>query len=204
MKCRVAMDCIQKQSTSRRTIIRFLGLLPIATWSLLAQGKEGSKKEKRGEVRKMASSVLRRLYRMQPGSRQAIAGSVGYAVFSNFGLKIFFAGGGSGKGLVVDNTNKQETFMKMFELQAGIGIGIKKFSVVFVFETHDALTNFIDSGWEFSAQGTAAAIRDNQGKSYQGAISVAPDVWLYQLTDKGLALELSAKGSKYYRDDDLN
>jgi len=27
---------------------------------------------------------------------------------------------------------------------------------------------------------------------------------VYQLTDKGVALELTAKGTKYYKDDDLN
>jgi hypothetical protein len=26
----------------------------------------------------------------------------------------------------------------------------------------------------------------------------------YQLTEKGVALELTAKGTKYYKDDDLN
>jgi hypothetical protein len=29
-------------------------------------------------------------------------------------------------------------------------------------------------------------------------------VWLYQLTDEGLAAELTAKETKYYKDDDLN
>lgn len=38
----------------------------------------------------------------------------------------------------------------------------------------------------------------------QGAMPVSPGVWLYQLTDDGLALELTVKGTKYYRDDDLN
>lgn len=38
----------------------------------------------------------------------------------------------------------------------------------------------------------------------QGAMSVSPGVWLYQMTDKGLALELTAKGTKYSKDDDLN
>jgi hypothetical protein len=38
----------------------------------------------------------------------------------------------------------------------------------------------------------------------QGAMAVSPGVWLYQLTDTGLALELTAKGTKYYKDDDLN
>jgi hypothetical protein len=35
-------------------------------------------------------------------------------------------------------------------------------------------------------------------------MSVAPGVWLYQLTDTGLALELTAKGTKYYKDTGLN
>ena len=29
-------------------------------------------------------------------------------------------------------------------------------------------------------------------------------IWLYQLTEKAVALELTAKGTKYYKDDDLN
>ena len=40
--------------------------------------------------------------------------------------------------------------------------------------------------------------------SQAGALSVSPGVWLYQLTDKGLALELTAKGTKYFQDKDLN
>jgi hypothetical protein len=35
-------------------------------------------------------------------------------------------------------------------------------------------------------------------------VAIAPGVWLYQLTGDGLALELTAKGTKYYKDGDLN
>ena len=38
----------------------------------------------------------------------------------------------------------------------------------------------------------------------EGAVSVSPGVWLYQLTDDGLALEATVKGAKYYKDDALN
>ena len=31
-----------------------------------------------------------------------------------------------------------------------------------------------------------------------GAASVSEGVWMYQLTDKGVALEITAKGTKYY------
>ena len=47
-------------------------------------------------------------------------------------------------------------------------------------------------------------MRRELGSCFQDAIAVAPGVWLYQLTDKGVALELTAKGTKYYKDDDLN
>ena len=106
--------------------------------------------------------------------------------------------------MAVNNATKNETFMKMVEVQAGLGFGIKKFRVIFIFETEEALHQFINSGWEFGGQATAAATTGKAGAAYQGAISVMPGVWMYQLTDKGLALELTGKGTKYYKNDDLN
>ena len=119
-------------------------------------------------------------------------------------MKILVAGSGTGKGVAVNNKSKAETFMKMVEVQAGLGFGVKKFWLVWVFETEEALDNFVNSGWEFGAQATAAAKAEDKGEAFQGAIAVAPGVWIYQITEKGLALELTAKGTKYYKDDDLN
>ena len=163
-----------------------------------------SKEEQRAEVRKTSQQVLNELYRVHPPAKAAVSAAAGYAVFSNFGVKIFVAGGGSGSGIAVNNATKAETFMKMVEVQAGLGFGIKKFRVVFVFETQKALDEFINSGWEFGGQATAAAQYDNKGAAYQGAVAVNPGVWMYQLTSDGLALELTGKGTKYYKDDALN
>ena len=63
---------------------------------------------------------------------------------------------------------------------------------------------FINSGWDFGGQTTAAATTGNKGAAMAGAVSVADDVGMYQLTDKGIALEITAKGTKYYKDSDLN
>jgi lipid-binding SYLF domain-containing protein len=144
------------------------------------------------------------LYAAQPDARRAVEGAAGHAVFSNFGMKILLAGGGAGKGLAVNHKTGKETFMKMVEVQAGLGIGIKKFGVVFVFDTEKAFNQFVDAGWEFGGQATAAAKSGGEGESYQNALSVSPGVWMYQVTDKGLALELTAKGTKYYKHDELN
>jgi len=158
----------------------------------------------RDSVRKTSNATLEKLYATQAGSKQVIEGAAGYAVFSNFGMKILLAGGGTGKGIAINNKTKAETFMKMAEVQAGLGFGIKSYNLVWVFQTQAGLDQFINSGWEFGGQATAAAKVDNTGGAVQGAVSVAPGVWLYQMTKDGLALELTVKSTKYYKDSDLN
>src|SRR5512139_1030781 len=181
-------------------------LLAAAATPPSASGADDAKKKEtaRADIQKMERETLSRLYKAQPKAKDAIAKAAGYAVFSNFGMKIFFAGGGSGKGVAVNNATKKKTYMKMVEIQAGLGMGVKKFRLVWVFENQKDLDAFIDSGWELGAQTTAAAQASGQGAAFAGAMSIAPGIWLYQLTDDGLALELTAKGTKYYKDSDLN
>jgi lipid-binding SYLF domain-containing protein len=173
--------------------------------SAFAQAADQSKMDKeRQEIRKRTKEILAQLYKAEPSAKANIQKAAGYAVFSNFGMKIFVAGSGSGKGVAVDNKTKKEIFMKMIELQAGLGFGVKKFSLVWVFEKPDALATFVNSGWELGGQASAAAKAGEKGAAFQDALAIAPGVWLYQLTDKGVAVELTAKGTKYYKDDDLN
>ena len=165
---------------------------------------DSAKKQKRADVRQMTGETLTRLYKAQPSAKKVVESAAGYAVFSNFGMKIFVAGGGSGKGLAVNNKTKKETFMKMVEVQAGFGLGVKKFKLVWVFENQNLLNDFTESGWTLSGQTTAAAKLNEDGGAVAGAMSVSPGIWLYQMTDDGLALELTEKGTKYYKDDALN
>ena len=159
--------------------------------------------QQRADILKQSEQTMGRLYRLQPHAKELVAKSAGYATFSNFGMKIFIAGGGSGSGVVMRKDAKP-IFMKMVEIQAGLGIGVKSFTVIFVFETEQAMNDFINSGWEFGGQATAAAKYEHKGGAYEGAANVAEGVWMYQLTDNGLAAEITAKGTKYYKDSDLN
>jgi lipid-binding SYLF domain-containing protein len=191
--------------------VAFAMVLNVSSNALALFGKDKTEAEKQEEIQqekaditKMVNETLGRLYKLQPESKSAIAKSEGYAVFNNFGMKIFVAGSGSGKGILFDKKNNKQIFMKMFEAQAGLGIGVKKFSVIFVFEKHKDVNDFANSGWEFGGQASAAAKMGDEGGAMQGAMSVSPGVWMYQLTGDGLALELTGKGTKYYKDDDLN
>lgn len=172
--------------------------------ALVAQGADDKKAKKQNEIRKMRTETLARLYKAHPQAKSAVEGAAGYAVFSDMSVKILLAGSGKGQGMAVNNKSKQETFMKMLEVQAGLGVGVKKFRVILVFETEKAFNSFVSSGWEFGGESTVAAKAGDKGGGFAGAASVSDGVWMYQLTDKGLAAELTLKSSKYYKDDDLN
>ena len=177
-----------------------LVLVLLSGFTVVAKSKE----EKQAEARKKADATLQKLYKAKPSAQAAVKSAAGYAVFNSGGAKILVAGAGRGSGIAVDKTSQKVTYMKMREIQAGLGMGVKKFSTIFVFENKDALERFINSGWEFGGQSTAAAKTGDGGGSLQGAVSVSPGVWMYQLTDKGIALELTGKGTKYFKDDELN
>lgn len=185
----------------RRALAAFAALACATALQVSAATKE----EKREDVREAAQKTLNDLYRVQPKAKSAVDGAAGYAVFSNFGMKLFVAGGGKGSGIAVDVKRGKNTYMKMVEVQAGLGFGVKKFRLVWVFDDRTAFDRFVNQGWELGGQASASAQMSGQGTElYAGALSVSPGVWLYQLTGDGLALELTVKGTKYYKDDELN
>jgi lipid-binding SYLF domain-containing protein len=183
------------------TVFTVLAMVLVAV--NLASAKDSPDK-KRDKTRKMATKTLKELYKLKPTAQAAIQKSAGYAVFDNFGTNLFVLSTARGSGIAVDSGSKQETFMKMISAGAGLGIGVKDYSVIFVFENDKAYSDFLDSGWSGSAQADAAAKAGDSGGAYSGATQVSPGVWVYQITKNGLALQLTLQGTKYYKDDDLN
>lgn len=169
-----------------------------------AIGKEATKAEKQAAIRKEAQNTLGKLYKAQPSAKTAIQKAAGYAAFDNFGMNLFLLSTARGKGVAVVNASKKETFMKMLSAGVGVGMGIKDFRLVFVFETPQALESFINSGWDADAHAEAMAKAGQKGGAFAGAISVSPGVWVYQLTESGLALQATLQGTKYSKEDSLN
>ena len=193
----------------KNTILRgaaisiFTTLALLCALALAANASEDKAKQQQ-QIQTATQDTLQRLYRAEPKTKLAIKHAYGYAVFSDLGVKILFGGTGNGKGVAVNNRTKHETYMKMVELQAGLGVGVDKFRVVFVFDNQRAFDSFVNSGWEFGGQSTLAAKAGDNGGAMAGAVAVADGVWMYQLTETGLAVDISATGTKYYKDDDLN
>jgi len=177
------------------------GIALLSAWSLSAKDTPDQQREK---IRKMAAQTLAELHKLQPASREAVQKSAGYAVFDNMGTNLLLLSTARGSGIAVNSSTKQDTFMKMMSAGAGLGVGVKDYRVVFIFETAAALTQFLDSGWAGETQADAAAKSKSSGGAFSGGVMVAPGVWVYQITKKGLALQLTLQGTKYSKNDDLN
>jgi lipid-binding SYLF domain-containing protein len=174
-------------------------------WSApLSAADENEILQERYRIREVGQDTLATLYEIQPSARHAIEHSAGYGVFSLFGIKIFFAGGNTGKGFVHNNWTERYTYMRMVQVQGGLGLGISKDRIIWVFETQKALKDFVNSGWEFGGKAQLVAMVQDTGGMFAGAVTVAPGVHLYQLTETGLAAELTVSGTKYFKDNDLN
>ena len=183
--------------------LKLIGLALACALAVATNASEDKAKQQK-QIQAATQDTLQRLYKAEPRTKAVIKHAYGYAVFSDLGVKILFGGTGNGKGVAVNNHTKQQTYMKMIELQAGLGLGVDKFRVVFVFDNQRSFDGFINSGWEFGGQSTVAAKAGDKGGAMAGAVAVADGVWMYQLTDTGLAVEISATGTKYYKDEELN
>jgi lipid-binding SYLF domain-containing protein len=158
----------------------------------------------RQEVQAAAQQALSALYAVAPSARRSIESAAGYAAFSTFGMKLMVAGGTHGKGLAVNRRTGMQTYMLMLQVQGGLGFGIDKNQLIFVFTDEGALAKFINEGWEFGGQGNLSATAGGQGEMFSGAAAISPGVYLYQITETGLSATLTVSGTKFSVDQDLN
>ena len=193
-----------KTETTRVLTISAIAVLCLALQACeTAPLSPGEKLAQQDDVRYMANQSLEQLYKAQPDAQTAVTNVAGYAVFSDIGFKILYGGGEKGSGIAINNATKQETFMKMFELQPGYGLGASKFRLILVFETPDAFNNFVTSGWEAGGNMMAAAKTNTSGSAWAGAVTVSSGVHMYQVTEEGLIVGVSITGGKFYKDSEL-
>lgn len=163
----------------------------------------GTPSERRQAIQEMRQEVLAELYSIKPDTRAQINSASGYAVFSNANINLILASFGGGIGVVHSNVDNSDTYMRMGEVGVGIGAGVKDFRAVFVFHDKEAMDRFMDLGLSVGGQADAAAKAGDLGGAASGE-AIADNISVYQLTQSGLALQATIKGTRYWRDTDLN
>ncbi|MBT8132574.1 MAG: hypothetical protein KJO35_09925 [Gammaproteobacteria bacterium] len=181
--------------------ILILTTLVLLTGCATTSGK--SPAEKRAAIQEMEGEVLTELYKIKQSARAELAAAPGYAVFSNANVNLVLASFGGGYGVVHDNSTGKDTYMRMGEVGIGLGAGVKDYRIVFVFHDRNTMMDFIEKGWAFGGQADAAAKAGDKGAA-MGAEAILDGVSVYQITESGLALQATVKGTKYWRDSNLN
>ncbi|WP_146908413.1 hypothetical protein [Arenimonas daejeonensis] len=145
--------------------------------------------QSRQATRDMVEQTIDRLYSLEPSARRAIRQSGYYAVFD-------IAADGSGRGMVVEESIREETLMGVSGSQPATPGGYRQ---VWVFKTPEAYREFIAHGHAF-ADGTRLEPNLALGAPWPpGALRVADDVTLYHITNEGLVMDLTMPASAYRR-----
>ena len=193
-----------------RTFCFFLMAAAAVTVTFLLAGCQSaqgsSPAEKRAYALDMRDDVLRELYAKRPEARSKVTNAAGYGAFTNIGSKIFVLSTGNGYGVVHDNRTGDNTYMKMIEVGGGLGIGVRQYSAVFIFNNANAMRRFVNSGWEFGgdAEATAKAGDTGGAADAQGTTGQLDGLEVYLMTKNGISLSATVAGTKYYKDSELN
>jgi lipid-binding SYLF domain-containing protein len=158
--------------------------------------KEESKRVKIDEV---AKETLDKLFAENANAKSLYDKAVGWAVFDNTKVAFGLSGGG-GNGVAVSKTTGKKAYMKMGTGGVGLGLGVNKYQVVFLFQDEKTLANFIEKGWQADAGATAAAGKE----AAEAKTNFTNGLAIYQLTEKGLMLNADIAGTKYWLNDKLN
>ncbi len=187
---------------ARRDLITWiLGL--VLAFAVTAAGAADDKAAARAELRAMRKEALNQLYQADPLAKKKIRSAAGYGVFGIVGAQVLILGGSGGQGIVRDNLSGKDTFMRAGSVSAGLGIGFKDERRILIFKHRDVLKQFMENGWVFS--GEAAAVAKNEGKGSSATDMESPlGIEVYQLTKTGLMAHGSLRGTKYWKDGELD
>ena len=161
-----------------------------------------SLEEKRAELEHKVETTLEKFYELHPEARAAVEGNAGYAVFTGTSSQFGVFGSSHVRGMAINNYTGEKVYMKGGEAQVGLGIGIKEYSLVFVFCNEEAWEKFISKKWSVGGSANIDANDGVTGGGLDGASRVDSDIYVYQFTTKGLAAQVGITGTYYTKDDD--
>ncbi len=162
--------------------------------------------EKRAHAQEMKRAALEDLYAKHPEAKAKIEESVGYAVFSDFGVSVLLLGCDHGYGVVTDKAGGKEkdTYMRMFDGTIGLGLGADDFRMVAIYNDKAALDHVLTSGWAVGVKAGGSAKLGEKGGSAHYVGSLTNPVEIYQFSENGVWARACLGVAKLSRDKKLN
>jgi len=169
------------------------------------QGAKGNTpQEKRAVIQDEMQKTLDELYAAKPEAREKVAKAAGTGYFSNVNVNLLVMSTENGYGVVHDNETGKDTYMKMAGAGVGLGAGVKDYRAILVFNDAQVMQEFITKGMNFGGSTDATAKTKEDGTSAAAAATATQGMEVYQFTEKGLSLQATVGGTKFWPDDSLN
>jgi len=184
------------------TIAAFAGILGACQNAPTSQGSNMTQEqivEKREKILSMADKALSRLYAHNPGVRKEIEQAAGYGVFDVTAINAVLLVGSRGPGVIFDNKTGKHTFMQSMRAGTVPGLGYQELYQIFIFKSREALDQF-----KVSDKGGGDLMASTTVGTTAVQISANPYISVYQLSEKGYALQANYGGAVYIVDPDLN
>ena len=155
--------------------------------------------ERQGKIMGMADKALAKLYAQNPEARKEVEQAVGYGVFDVTAINAVLLVGSRGPGVIFDSKTKKPTYMLSMRAGTGPGVGYQELYQIFIFKSRAALDQFKvgDKVGGDVVASTTVGTSANQ-------VSANPYIKVYQLSEKGYALQANWGGAVYAVDPDLN
>lgn len=155
--------------------------------------------KRRTQILDMSKLALDKLYAVNPAAKAEIESAPGYAVFSISTVNALVLVEAHGKGVVVEKKNGKSTYMLTARAGTGPGVGYQELYQIFVFKNETALAQF-KVGDSLGGDVSASATLGTAGKQY----SFNPYITVYQISEKGFAVQANWGGTAYLVDPNLN
>jgi len=154
---------------------------------------------KRAKIDETANKTKDDVVEAHAKAKDLYSKAYGWAAFDNLKIAFGFSGGG-GNGVAVNKKTGHRTYMKMGTAGVGLGLGVKGYQVLFLFQDQATFDNFVDKGWQADASANAQAGGEGAGAQTGFVNGIA----IYQVSDKGLMAAADIAGTKYWKNDKLN
>lgn len=140
--------------------------------------------------------TLKRFREEIAGGNEFLARAKGVLVFPTVIKAGFGIGGEYGEGALVVG-GKTVAYYSTAAASIGLQLGAQSKSVVLVFMTNDALTNFQSSkGWKAGVDGSVAIVEWGLGEDIN-TIDIEDPIIGFVFSNKGLMYNLTLEGSKF-------
>lgn len=155
--------------------------------------------QRRQQILDMSKLALEKLYAENPAAKAEIEAAPGYAVFNIGTVNALVLVEAHGKGVLFEKKTSKPTYMLTARAGTGPGLGYQRLYQIFIFKNETAMAQF-KVGDAAGGDVSASATMGTAGKQY----SFNPYITVYQVSEKGFAVQANWGGTAYLVDPNLN